>query len=82
MATATEIYRVTLEPCEDGHNWHVVDENGDIYESFKTRAEAKADATERNVEAEVESLREDISDALDDMDLETLRKMAALIKRS
>ena len=79
MTTTTQKHTTQYEASEDGYNWNVLDADGDVVDSFKSRVEAHKDARERDNQDQAEALQSEILDALYDLDLATLRKIKALL---
>jgi hypothetical protein len=79
MTTSTNSLNLTVsfDATADKYSWEVIDADGDVVDVFATKREATAAAKELNDDAEKAEIIETID--LDDLDLETLRKIRALI---
>lgn len=86
MTTETAI-RVEYEACEDGHNWHVIEADGSVWDSCETQrqAERSAASLRKTRDAErrderIQELQDLISEAVGAVeDLDLLERIKAML---
>lgn len=77
MITAT--YAIRFDASEKSYPWDVVDADGDVFDSFATRAEAVAYVQDQKDDDDAAEIRQAVADKMEGMDVTSLRALAAFL---
>ena len=87
MNATTALWTIKYDATEETYQWDVLDDDGDVMDSFESKAEAEACV--RELEAEYQSecdldeageLAELISERLNKLDLDAIKAVARFMK--